>query len=169
MKCIYKIIINILGDQTEYSASVNAVYGGDGNDALYVQDIRGLENIQLHGGAGHDWLSGDNNEGQYYYSYGTNFPTDTRGAYLFGGTGNDELLGTLRKDTLEGGADNDLIFAYEGDDFLNGGTGNDYALAGAGDDIVLGEAGADTVMGEEGADYLMGGEGNDELFGYLYK
>ncbi|WP_162236182.1 MULTISPECIES: calcium-binding protein [unclassified Sphingomonas] len=53
---------------------------------------------------------------------------------LFGGSGNDQLIGNVGDSGLLGGAGNDQIFGYGGRDFLEGGVGNDLLSGGAGAD-----------------------------------
>lgn len=60
-----------------------------------------------------------------------------------GGAGEDDLLGNLQANTLDGGA---------GDDTINGGPG---------DDVLRGADGADDLQGKAGRDRLDGGAGND--------
>jgi Ca2+-binding RTX toxin-like protein len=72
-------------------------------------------------------------------------------ASLFGGAGNDLLVGGLRADTLFGG---------EGNDLLLGGTqltsGNDLLFGDAGDDVLMGHTGSDTLWGGAGSDLMLG-------------
>lgn len=65
--------------------------------------------------------------------------TDTKneGAFMFGGSGNDNLTG---------GAATDLLVGNAGNDRLNGGGGNDTLLGGKGDDTLDGGAEADTYV-----------------------
>ena len=83
---------------------------------------------------------------------------------LTGGDGADELYGGEGDDTLDGGADNDYLAGDAGVDTLSGGDGNDVMQAGEGDDTLDGGAGTDILFGESGADILTGGEGNDTLY-----
>ena len=62
------------------------------------------------------------------------------------------IVGTVRADTLNGGAGFDSLWGGGGNDVLNGLGGGDVLNGGAGDD---------TLNGGEGADLLIGGEGND--------
>ena len=78
------------------------------------------------------------------------------GNFLFGGKGDDRVLG-------EGG--NDYINGGSGDDVLFGGTGNDNFDAGSGDDTIFGEEGDDTIKGEEGNDRITDGIGNNTING----
>jgi Ca2+-binding RTX toxin-like protein len=57
---------------------------------------------------------------------------------IYGGGGNDTIIGTPRADTIHGGPGNDSI---------HGGDGNDYINADCGRDKVFGDAGDDTLNG----------------------
>jgi Ca2+-binding RTX toxin-like protein len=81
------------------------------------------------------------------------------GAKLIGGTGSDELLGSLLDpiaDRLLGGKGNDRLEGGLGDDVLEGGTGKDLLLGGDGADTLLGGAGDDTLQGGDQDDILKG-------------
>lgn len=82
-----------------------------------------------------------------------------------GGSGDDMLIGTSRKDMFEAGEGDDTVVAGEGDDMVDAGAGSDRVLAGDGKDVVDGGAGNDVLMGGSGNDVLSGGAGNDTLNG----
>lgn len=104
---------------------------------------------------------------------------------LFGGLGNnrlvgssygDRLFGESGADTLEGGDGYDLLVGGSGNDSLFGGNGNDTLEGGIGDDkldggdnydILKGGVGNDTLNGGLGDDVLSGGTGNDLLISSL--
>ncbi|PNB71284.1 hypothetical protein C1X64_25740 [Pseudomonas sp. GW456-E7] len=104
---------------------------------------------------------------------------------LFGGFGNNRLVGSSSHDrlfgeggadTLEGGDSYDLLVGGSGNDSLFGGNGNDTLEGGIGDDkldggdnndILKGGVGNDTLNGGLGDDVLSGGTGNDLLIGSL--
>lgn len=69
--------------------------------------------------------------------------SDSQAATIFGGLGNDTIIGS---------DDADLIF---------GGPGQDVIVAGGGDDDVYGEEGNDTITGGTGTDRLHGGDDFD--------
>lgn len=89
--------------------------------------------IQVFGTGGNDMISLDETNGA--------LPA----AQLFGGTGNDTLIG-------KGG--DDLLFGGAGNDTLTGGTGSDQMFGQAGDDRMIWNPG-------EGSDLMEGGDGND--------
>ncbi len=64
----------------------------------------------------------------------------------------ENLVGTDKKDTLNGG---------DGDDNLIGAGGNDLLKGGTGDDVLIGGMGNDTMDGGFGKDVMIGGMGND--------
>lgn len=89
--------------------------------------------------------------------------------FIFGRGGDDSLTGLGNGPTfLFGGRGNDyLIGDYSpgldatGDDFLFGGRGDDFLSGMAGNDRLSGGAGADHLKGGEGDDILIGGKGRD--------
>ena len=84
---------------------------------------------------------------------------------LLGDSGNDTLVGGSGNDSLAGGWGHDALNGGFGRDAIEGGPGNDTVRAGRGDDTVSGDSGNDTLFGEPGDDDLLGGEGDDTLNG----
>jgi hypothetical protein len=84
---------------------------------------------------------------------------------LFGGRGNDRLDGAGGNDALAGDAGNDVLLGGDGGDALRGGAGNDVLAGGWGADALLGERGLDRLDGGGDADDLDGGTGADRLTG----
>lgn len=137
------------------------VYGGDGDDTV---DFNGYNDLRFYGEAGNDRVpDGDDR-------------TIIGKRRLYGGPGNDTLIGSYESDyilgedgddvlggdhsdsiytpipsddTLDGGAGNDTINGGPGDDTLNGGTGNDSINGGTGADALTGGADADTFLADE--------------------
>jgi Ca2+-binding RTX toxin-like protein len=87
------------------------------------------------------------------------------GGRLFGGGGNDALVGGDQGDILDGEAGNDNLYGGAGDDVLDGGAGNDTVSGGDGDDVLCGGKGNDTLSGGAGDDvYVIGsGHGQDTI------
>ena len=94
---------------------------------------------------------------------------------VFGGAGDDTLVGSSGSDMLLGGGGFDLIDGGAGDDWLDGGANGDSIFARAGDDILRGGRGPDVLRGEGGDDTIVadktgekdtitGGAGRDEAF-----
>lgn len=77
----------------------------------------------------------------------------------------DTLNGTPRADVIVGLDGNDTIDGKGGNDIICGGKDNDAIRGGGGLDIIHGEAGNDNLAGENGTDLLYGGRGNDRLAG----
>lgn len=86
-------------------------------------------------------------------------------ANLFGGSGNDVLMGGSGADMLFGQAGNDTLLGKGGNDLLFGGEGNDTLTGGDGDDQVFGEAGNDRLIWNPGDDTDLneGGAGIDTI------
>ncbi|AMN44277.1 beta strand repeat-containing protein [Rhodoplanes sp. Z2-YC6860] len=84
-------------------------------------------------------------------------------AELFGGAGNDTLIGGSGNDQLFGGAGNDTLEGKGGNDLLFGGAGNDTLIGGSGDDQMFGGSGNDLMIWNpgDGTDLMEGGDGND--------
>jgi Ca2+-binding RTX toxin-like protein len=84
---------------------------------------------------------------------------------VFGGDGNDTILGTPGNDLLDGGAGNDSIVGGAGNDTIQGGDGNDTVVGGTGTDQLFGGAGSDTFVWNpgDGSDVVEGGDGTDVL------
>ena len=75
---------------------------------------------------------------------------------VFGGSGNDTLVGSPLADQLFGG---------DGNDWLRGGAGHDKLDGGTGDNLLFGDAGGDSLVGGDGRDILVGGVGRDVFDG----
>src|SRR6266436_5103957 len=87
---------------------------------------------------------------------------------VFGQGGNDTIAldesnGALPAAQLFGGAGNDTLIGKGGNDLLFGGAGNDTLIGGSGDDQVFGEAGNDRMIWNpgDGTDLFEGGDGVD--------
>jgi Ca2+-binding RTX toxin-like protein len=86
-------------------------------------------------------------------------------AQLYGGDGNDTLVGGSAADQLYGQAGNDALLGKGGIDELRGGDGNDALTGGDADDQAFGEAGDDRLIWNPGDDTDLneGGDGNDTV------
>jgi Ca2+-binding RTX toxin-like protein len=95
---------------------------------------------------------------------------------VFGGTGNDSLVGDGGSNVLRGDQGNDFLFGADfapdgsflpnsGNDTLDGNEGNDGLWGADGNDVLNGGDGSDGIVGGGGDDLLNGGEGVDFLFG----
>jgi Ca2+-binding RTX toxin-like protein len=167
------------------------VLGTDGNDTVTVgisgalvsvtglpaqvtiAHVDGIDQLTIRGEDGNDAISA------------ATIPASKLQFGVFGGDGNDLIIGSagnnglqgdLGNDTLRGGAGddslggdygNDRLEGGVGEDSLNGGVGNDLLLGGADDDFLVGIDGDDTINGGAGDDLVDGDYGNDVLFGGL--
>lgn len=84
---------------------------------------------------------------------------------VWGGGGDDYLVGGDSGDMLDGGSGSDTIYGRGGIDRLNGSTGDDYLHGGDARDIIHGNQDNDWLWGDGGNDDLYGDAGNDHLYG----
>lgn len=97
---------------------------------------------------------------------GSGIESDPDGiSYLYGGTGDDILIGGAGNNELMGNAGNDILFGAAGNEEMLGGAGDDWLFGGSGNDRLYGEEGVDRLYGGSGNDYLDGGPGGDWLYG----
>lgn len=145
----------LFGDGDAQSLAGERMWGGDGVDFLYgyanttgtstsaqLQAETLLRGSEMHGGPGADWIYGSirrevifgdsgpefiSGDWLYTRTYAINPNADTLGGddEIFGGTGEDQLLGGGGNDILWGGADSDWLEGQEGNDSLYGGSGID--------------------------------------------
>lgn len=106
------------------------------------------------------------------YGYGGNDHIDVRsvrgsanftGTSLFGGFGNDFMVGTAVRDYIYGEGNNDTLFGMDGSDVLSGGDNNDKLFGMAGYDYLYGGYGVDFLDdGNRSAqEFFDGGYGTD--------
>lgn len=84
---------------------------------------------------------------------------------IFGGDGNDDLLGHNDKDYISGDEGNDTLYGAGGNDSLYGGAGNDRIYGNNEDDIISGGSGNDVLYGGYNNDTIYGNDGNDYIYG----
>ena len=82
-------------------------------------------------------------------------------ANIFGGAGDDTLIGGSAADMLFGQGGNDSLLGRGGADLLFGGADNDILTGGDGDDQVFGEAGNDRMIWNPGDDTDLNEGGTD--------
>jgi Ca2+-binding RTX toxin-like protein len=168
-------------------AAGDSMLGGSGNDRL-AGGIRadtldgGDGNDTLDGGLGADLLKGGLGTGDVLdYSarttavsvkLGTTADDGASGErdnawsdleQVWGGAGNDFILGSGSANVLRGNAGSDTLLGGGGSDALFGGSGNDRLDGMSSNDYLEGGTGNDTLIGGSGADMLKGQDGNDEL------
>jgi len=74
---------------------------------------------------------------------------------LYGGSGNDIIVGSAGDELIYGQNGNDTLNGYHGDDDIRGDAGNDILYGGEGNDILNGGAGVDEQYGGAGNDILV--------------
>jgi RTX calcium-binding nonapeptide repeat (4 copies) len=99
---------------------------GLGNDIVIVSNVTGFSRVVAFAGAGDDFIQ---------VAGGATVVSE-----IYGGPGNDVLVGGLGLNILDGGDGNDQLFGGPGRDLLVGGFGFDTLIGGAGDDIEIGDA-----------------------------
>lgn len=172
------LIAGEAGDDTIRGGSgLDLIAGGDGDDTIFgAQDgdllYGGLGKDTIFGGSGNDIIASNDDfigyaesefEGTPPGTFGPETPSfgqDTAGGRMFGGVGNDIIIGSNRWDRMQGGAGDDLLLGMEGRDWIRGGTGNDIILGGGGIDNINGNQGNDEIV-LQGADIGKGGFGID--------
>ena len=93
---------------------------------------------------------------------------DIAGSRMYGGIGNDVLLGSDRWDRMQGGPGEDTLLGFRGRDWIRGGGDRDHISGDQGIDDLHGGNGNDQILLEH-ADTVRGGAGHDEclqLFNY---
>ncbi|MBC6456120.1 MAG: calcium-binding protein [Hormoscilla sp. SP5CHS1] len=171
------------------------ILGPSPNDAVLINRGEPTGFDTLRGGQGDDTLGFEFGvEGYVFGDRGNDFITGTvpgKAANMFGGDGddtivglggpsfmqgnqgNDSIVGSESNDSIRGGQDNDTIEGDLGNDTIHGDNGNDFIVGddpsfgiGFGDlsitrDIILGNQGEDTIFGSDGSDTIYGGQGDD--------
>jgi outer membrane protein OmpA-like peptidoglycan-associated protein len=126
------------------------VNSGAGNDRI---DLRGVLDstieIEIHGGTGNDTI----------------FAAPNSKNVIFGGEGNDRIIGGGGDDEIDGGEGNDTIIVAGGDNIILGGAGSDNITTGIGNDDIEGGDGDDVIDGGDGDDVyrFRGNWGNDQI------
>ena len=180
-------------DQLEGGAGLDYLSGGTGADAL----VGGTDSDVLLGGANNDQLFGDNlvtDLAAAVLASETQAASGSRGDWLSGDDGTDNLVGGAGNDVLLGGENEDLLIGGGGNDNLYGDQHSDAnidwtltrsivttggaiayrtditsgdpsaAVVGAAD-VIYGGAGDDWIEGDQGNDIIDAGADNDVVFG----
>lgn len=177
---------NAGGDHISGGGGKDLIYGGWGEDFLFGGDDIDLaisetpdEADRLYGGPGDDYVVGQHGADTLYGGLGddmliSNEPQDLAtldgttpreflddaGARMFGGPGNDLIVGTNRWDRIQGGPGDDTMWGFEGRDYIRGGSGSDAIIGGLGIDDTNGNTGNDHLV-QFGAEITNGGFGLD--------
>jgi hypothetical protein len=135
------------GIQAYLNGSSLLIFGTDGNDVVNVQTLAGNQSILVVNGqpfnkASIDFIAFNGGKGNDRFVVDANIVID---ALIYGGAGNDSLVGGGGADFINGGA---------GKDKINGGPGADLLFGGGADDLLVGAAGVDSVFGGAGDDRL---------------
>jgi Ca2+-binding RTX toxin-like protein len=129
-----------VSDDVSQSGGPDALYGGDGNDHLFLS----LATQIVDGGAGYDVARYD------YFSHGVYVSTSTLTSIeaLVGSSWNDSLFGDAGDNVLYGQDGDDLLAGRGGADSLYGGDGNDRFQGDSSQGLLDGGAGLDMVLYE---------------------
>jgi Ca2+-binding RTX toxin-like protein len=135
---------------------------GDSQDNVITVGRNGAGAITVNGGAVVINGAGVKN--------GAPTVSNTAVIQIFGQSGNDQIRldetnGALPVAHMFGGSGNDVLIGGSGADALHGQEGNDQISGGAGDDFLFGQSGADVIFGGDGADQMFGGEDADTVDG----
>ncbi|MFN7305277.1 MAG: beta strand repeat-containing protein, partial [Alphaproteobacteria bacterium] len=145
---------------TDTLVGIEYIRGGSGNDTI-IGD--GGDNL-VRGNSGSDSLDGD--AGFDIADYSNNTSGQAISVNLTAGRANDGLGGTDTLSGIEnvwGGAGNDTIIGGDGADSLWGNSGDDTLVGGNGADTLDGGSGNDTITGGDGSDRIFGGTGSDSI------
>ncbi|HQR07207.1 MAG TPA: C2 family cysteine protease [Gemmatales bacterium] len=162
-----KLIIEALEDRTvpttaTFSNGILSVVGTNNAETIRVTQDASRINVE-----GVGYVAASSVRGIVVDAKGGNDYIDIRsvkvGATVYGGDGNDMIVGTLAADSLFGGYGNDRIWGMDGNDYLYGEAGNDILFAGNGNDAMFGGDGNDFMDdGNRSAqEYADGGNGMD--------
>ena len=151
-------LLSVFGDDLENAVTISRnaaglilINGGAVQVTGGQPTVANTARMLVFGQAGNDMLVLDESNGALP-------PAD-----MFGGTGNDTIVGGSGGDMLFGQSGNDTLQGRGGNDFLFGGAGNDTLTGGDGDDQVFGEGGNDRMIWNPGddTDLVEGGDGTD--------
>ncbi len=151
------VIMSGAGDDT--------VSAGDGNDSIIGGSGEGDDTYD--GGTGDDLvIYSSTNDGVTVYlqgapgyadagmATGTEIGTDVL-------TGIENVYGGYGNDTIIGNAADNMLYSWAGDNLIDGGAGNDYLYGGDGNNTLIGGTGDDTITGGTGANQMTSESGNN--------
>src|SRR5688500_7802004 len=153
-------VLSVIGDAQDNTIEVSRnaagnllVNGGAVNVIGGTPTVANVARVDIFGLGGHDTLTLNESNGA--------LPA----AQIFGGKGNDTIIGGSGGDFLFGDAGNDTLLGKGGFDFLFGGANNDTLTGGDADDQVFGESGDDRMVWNPGDDTDLneGGAGTDTV------
>jgi Ca2+-binding RTX toxin-like protein len=153
-------VLNVFGDSGDNTVTVSRdsagailVNGGAVSIVGGTPMVANTASIQAFGLAGNDTITISEINGA--------LPK----AKLFGGGGNDTLIGGSGADQVFGQSGDDDLQGKGGSDFVFGGSGNDELTGGDGDDLAFGQNGSDEMIWNPGDDTDLneGGGGVDTV------
>jgi len=109
---------------------------------------------RLAGDAGNDWIQAQP---------GVRGSDPGAGLQIEGGSGADELRGSLGPDQMSGGPGEDHIWDSPGNDWISGGEDADEIYGAEGNDVIFGGGGDDRISAGAGANQVLGDAGNDTI------
>ena len=154
-------------DVLEGTAGADVIFAAQGDDIIFGfggDDIicAGQGNDIVMGGQGFDVIFGAQGNDVLFAADGSTEAdrADTAGSRMFGGAGNDLIVGSNRWDRMQGGLGVDNLQGFEGRDWMRAGGDNDFVDGGGGIDDMHGGNGADRMRSTTG-DTVRGSNGND--------
>lgn len=134
---------------------------------IFNNQVMNLNDINLVGDDGDNYLSAISSKGQTIYGNGgkDEIYGSIENDIIHGGLDDDKLYGKAGNDLIYGDDGNDLISDTEGNNTIYGGDGNDKIYTGAGNDLIYGGNGDDIINASSGVDEVYGGSGNDLIYG----
>lgn len=153
-------VLNVFGDSGDNTIEVSRnaggailVNGGAVAIAGGAPTIANTFNINVFGLSGDDTITLNEANGA--------LPA----AKLYGGSGNDTIIGGSAADYVFGQSGGDNLQGRGGTDFLFGGSGDDQLVGGDGDDLIFGQNGSDKMVWNPGDDTDLneGGAGIDRV------
>jgi Ca2+-binding RTX toxin-like protein len=153
-------VLTVTGDSLDNTIEVSRnaagnllVNGGAVSITGGTPTVANVSRINIFGLGGHDTLTLNEATGA--------LPA----AQIFGGSGNDTIMGGSGGDFLFGDSGNDTLLGKGGFDFLFGGADNDTLTGGDADDQAFGQAGDDRMIWNPGDDTDLneGGAGDDTV------
>ncbi|WP_303953903.1 VCBS domain-containing protein [Desulfovibrio piger] len=144
------------------SSASDIIYGQEGNDTIYG----GSGHDTLYGGTGNDLLVGDNKPESLTADTVEEISGLSKGeldAFIESVEGTD----ADGNDRLFGGSGDDVLLGMGGDDYLDGGEGSDAIFGGAGNDIIVYDQQDYLVSGGSGIDFMVSDDTSLTLEGLL--
>lgn len=147
---------------------ISGLQGNDIIDGLAGDDVLcgGFGNDLIIGSEGFDIMFGAQGDDEIYSGGQDSLVLpivleDVRGGRMFGGAGNDVIIGSDRWDRMQGGPGNDFLLGFGGNDWMRGGPGSDQLTGHTGSDDLQGGSGQDFVLGDRRDSAVRGGGGID--------